>query len=453
MLEDVLKKWGGKEVSAMEVYTNIFKLGEGCIQKYNAESENLKANPLGYYKSDNKDSGHYRIFFEDTFEETLHELQEADFAIVNGLSYFGRRNMQEYASKMYAMIFDLDGQTDTTLNNFLSGAFSKHWNIYPLPNYIILSGHGIHLYYVFDVPVPLYPNIKLQLKNLKYALTEKMWNPYTSEIKKQQFQGINQGFRVIGGKTKIEGVRVKAFEMNTHPFSLLQLCEYVGEQYKIDESKLYKESKLSLAQAKKKYPEWYEKRVIQKDRTAKKWDIQGKVHGKNPLALYDWWKKKMEVGATFHHRYFCIMCLVIYGVKASVPYEQIKQDAYNYIEFMNLIAPDNEFTKADVDSALECYDERYCTFPINDISKLASIEIIKNKRNGRKQVEHLENIRAIRDLEMKRKGKRWTDRNGRPSKQAIIEQWQQSHPEGKKAECIRDTGLSKPTVYKFWKTE
>lgn len=146
------------------------------------------------------------------------------------------------------------------------------------------------------------------------------------------------------------------------------------------------------------------------------------------------------------------MCLAIYGVKASVPYEQVKKDAYNYIQFMNLIAPDNEFTKADVDSALECYDERYCTFPIDDISKLASIEIKKNRRNGRKQEEHLARIRAMQKIDYP-EGE-WRNKEGRPqgsgTKQAIIEEWQQAHPEGTKAQCIRDTKLSKPTVYKHW---
>lgn len=41
--------------------------------------------------------------------------------------------------------------------------------------------------------------------------------------------------------------------------------------------------------------------------------------------------------------------------------------------------------------------------------------------------------------------------NGRPDKQKIVEEWQESHPEGRKADCIRDTGLSKPTVYRWWK--
>ena len=39
---------------------------------------------------------------------------------------------------------------------------------------------------------------------------------------------------------------------------------------------------------------------------------------------------------------------------------------------------------------------------------------------------------------------------GRPDKAKIVLDWRANHPEGKKADCIRDTGLSKPTVYKWW---
>lgn len=44
--------------------------------------------------------------------------------------------------------------------------------------------------------------------------------------------------------------------------------------------------------------------------------------------------------------------------------------------------------------------------------------------------------------------------NGRPkgsSKQKdIVIRWRLEHPSGRKADCIRDTGLTKPTVYKWW---
>lgn len=450
MLQDVLAEWGGKEVSPMEMYTDIFKLGSGYIQKYNQGHNTLTANPLGYWKNDKSKAGHYRVFFEDTFEETLEEMQRADFSIVNGITYFGRRNTQEHASKMFAMIFDLDGVTDKTLNAFLSGAFNKDFNIYPLPNYICLSGHGIHAYYLFDEPIPLYPNIKIQLKNFKYAMTEKIWNPYTSTLEAKQIQGINQGFRPAGGKTKIEGVVVRAFLMNSHPYTLKQLGEYIAEEYRIDESKLFKESKLTLEQAKVKYPQWYEKVVLNKNHNRQKWDIAEKVHGNNPYALYDWWKKQIETGASYHHRYFAIMCLVIYGVKCGVPEEQVRKDAYAYIPFMNSIEPSQPFRVADCNSALECYDDRYATFPIDDIEKLSDIHITKNKRNGQKQIYHLEEARAIRDIRQRRNGTKWTDGNGRKSKRDIVEQWQQANPNGRKADCIKETGLSKPTVYKHW---
>lgn len=453
MLQDVLKEYGAIPVSAMEVYTDIFKLGEGYIQKFNDQKRNVQANPLGYWKNKNSDTGHYRVLFEDTFEDTLKEMQQADFSIINGITYFGRRNTQQHASKMYAMIFDLDGVTDKTLNAFLSGAFADY-TIYPIPNYIILSGHGVHLYYLFDYPVPLYPNIKLQLKSFKYALTEKMWNGYTSELDSPQYQGINQGFRVIGGKTKIEGVTVTAYRLNTHPYTLRQLGEYIQEDKRIDESKLYKESKITLQEAKTKYPLWYEKVVINKDKTITKWDIADKVNGANPYALYDWWKKQIEAGASYHHRYFAIMCLAIYGVKNGVPYDKVKKDAFSYIDFMNRIEPTQPFTKQDCISALECYDDRYCTFPIEDIAKITAIQIPKNKRNGRKQKTHLKIARATLEIMNEERGKALQGRpKGTGTKQAIIEQWQQNNPQGNISQCAKELGISRTTIYKYWDKE
>ena len=442
MLEDVIKGYGGVEVSAMDVYTDMFRLGENELQRTGEPSGEFKSNPVGYWKNADKQKGHYRIMFDDTFEEILKELQEADFSILNGITYFGRKNLQENASKMYAMIIDYDGVTDKSLNAFLHGAFTKEFDIYPVPNYIVLSGHGIHLYYLFEEPIPLYPNIKLQLKAFKYALIEKIWNMYTSEEEHKQFQGINQGFRVIGGKTKIEGVRVRAFRMSQHPYSLTELGRYIPEESRVDESKLWKESKMSLAEAKKKYPEWYERKVLNKEPRGY-WQCK--------KDLYQWWIRKIQEGATFHHRYFSIMCLAIYGVKCGKSYEEVEADALALMPFLNSIKPDEPFTEQDVYSALECFDMRYCTFPIDDIVKVSGILIEKNKRNGQKQADHLEEARAVRDIRMKRQGKDWRDGNGRKSAEQQIREYLEQHPEAKKCDVIKDLGLTKPTVYKWWK--
>ena len=445
MLEDEIKEWGGQEVTPLEVYADVFKFGEGYIQK-NKDDKRQVANPLGYYRRDGHKHGHYRIMFEDDFPELLKELQEADFALLNGVSYWGRKNTQQQASKLFAFIFDYDGVTKKTLGNFMSGAFRA--NAYPVPNYVILSGNNCHLYYVLEEPVSLFPQTKNQLKELKYALTERIWNNYTSIEKKPQYQGINQSFRVIGGKSKVPGVKLRAFRLNKHPFSVMELYNFIPSDEREEKIKLFKDSRFTLEEAKKKFPKWYEKVIVGKDRTPTKWDISGKVHGDNPYALYDWWKKKIYGGATYHHRYFSVMALVIYGVKCNVPAEQIRRDAEELKPYLTSIKKDDPFTDDDIVSAMDCLDDRYATFPIRDIEKLTCIPIHRNRRNGRKQKIHMATMRAIQGV-IDPKGT-WRNQNGRPNKAQIVADWQAAHPSGLKAECIKDTGLSKPTVYRWW---
>lgn len=436
MLDIVIKDWGGIEVSPIVVYKDMFHLGEGAIQQDGEPKGEFKTNPLGYWKNESDRKGHYRILFEDTFEDTLNELQEADFAILNGITYFGRKNLMENASKMYAMIFDLDGVTDKTLNSFFSGAIKGE--LYPIPNYIVMSGHGVHLYYLFEYGVPLYPNIKIQLKELKYALTTKIWNMYTSTYDKRQYQGINQGFRVIGGKTKIKGVYTRAFQLNKHPFSLQELCRFVRLENRIDETKLWKETKLTLEEAKKKYPEWYQRRVLDKQPKGK-WICK--------RDLYDWWIQRVQEGAEFGHRYFCIMCLAIYGVKCGISFEKVKKDAMELVPSLNILNPNEPFTVEDCNSALECYDEKYITFPIEDIAKITGIPIKRNKRNGRKQELHLKMARSNLSIMSEDIGKAL---QGRPDKAKIVQEWRKNNPDSRKIDCEKDTGLSRHTVLKWW---
>lgn len=147
----------------MDVYSDIFQLGYGFLQTEGEPSGEHKANPIilgsfgGHYDSDGKlvgDRRRRRILFEDTFEETLAEFRDANWAITNGLTYWGRANTADAQSKMCAMIFDLDGQDDGTLTAFLYNCRSDY-PVYPEPNYIILSGHNVHLYYVLEEPADL----------------------------------------------------------------------------------------------------------------------------------------------------------------------------------------------------------------------------------------------------------------------------------------------------------
>lgn len=76
------------------------------------------------------------------------------------------------------------------------------------------------------------------------------------------------------------------------------------------------------------------------------------------------------------------------------------------------------------------------------------VTIPANKRNYRKQEAHLYLARRKKE-DMKVIGE--VVKEGRPTAERTVREWQESHPAGKKADCIRETGLAKHTVYKWWK--
>ena len=108
----------------------------------------------------------------------------------------------------------------------------------------------------------------------------------------------------------------------------------------------------------------------------------------------------------------------------------------------------NALTQADVDSAMECYSKDYYNFTISDIELLTDLHIERNKRNGRKQADHIKLMNFVRD-EINH-NINWRNGNGRPSKKHIVFDWLYQHPFGKKIECERDTHLSRHTVLKWW---
>jgi hypothetical protein len=146
------------------------------------------------------------------------------------------------------------------------------------------------------------------------------------------------------------------------------------------------------------------------------------------------------------------MTLAMYATKCNISYEELKEDAYSFLIEMEqkTINQDNHFTKEDIEDALRAYKESYITFPRKDIERITGLSIPANKRNYQNQKDHLEEIRMIRDLRMKRQGKKWTDNNGRKEKKDIVREWRLKNPLGKKIECEKQTGLSRHTVLKWW---
>lgn len=435
------------EVDGYSFYDYIFpdnqKQGEQCghYEKPNAV----------YLYTDEKDSGtrrrlRRRIMLSDTWKEDyINYVEQNPSTLCSGIAYRGRANNLENAQRMYALAIDLDGVGLYELKNLLLrfGQPAENIRTLPVPTFLVMSGTGLHVYYVFEEPIDLFPNIKLQMKSLKYDLTFRMWD-YKSISKKDkvQYQSIVQGFRMVGSINPKYDVEVKAFQIGGR-VTLEYLNSYVKPQNRVDVNRRFAPSKMSREQAKESYPEWYQRVVVEKNKRQKKWDIKGK----QGFALYNWWLNRAgEI--TGGHRYYYLMCLVIYACKCDVPKEKLKADMYEVFDKLKLIEHDNPLTEEDVESALEVYSKEYYNFKISDIEYLTDLHIERNKRNGRKQSEHIKRITLLRDSDYP--NGEWRNKNGRPSAESVVEAFLRENPEARKCDVIRGTGLDKKTVYKYY---
>ena len=382
-----------------------------------------------------------------TVTDELQEIDDfvgTDFTIMSPISYFGRRRTGKNARYLYAIVFDLDGVGMPQLRDVIHQMSN---NILPKATFIVNSGTGLHLYYVLDDAIPMFPQNQKYLKELKYSLTRQIWNRYTSTIKEPQIQGIMQGFRVIGSSSKLgKNFPVVAFAFGDK-ISVDELISFIpdsnGERQKVQG--IMTKSRLSIEEAKEKYPDWYERRIVRKERRGR-WTIK--------RDLYDWWLNRIKSEIKVGHRFYGIMTLAIYAKKCCIDEKELRADAYSLLELYDEMSVEdiNRFTKDDIQCALEMYNEDYVTFPRDDIAKLSGLQIEKNKRNYLKQDEHLQIARAVRDVKVKINGKKdWRDGNGRKSKKNIIYEFMKENPSiTKKAAIARGAGVDRNTVIKYY---
>ena len=376
--------------------------------------------------------------------DTLQELQNTDFTIMSPISYFGRQRSGKNARYLYALVFDLDGVGMPQLRDTLH---QMNKDILPKATFVVNSGTGLHLYYVLSEPVPMYPQNQKYLKELKYALTRQIWNRFTSTIREPQMQGVLQGFRVIGSSSKLgREFPVVAYRLGG-TVELEKLLDYIpdsnGEQQRIQG--LMRKSRLSLAEAKEKYPDWYERRVVKKERRGR-WTVK--------RDLYDWWLHRIREEIHVGHRFYGIMTLAIYAKKCDIEEDELRQDAFALLQpYDDMSIEDiNRFTKDDIVCALEMFNEDYVTFPRDDIAKISGLSMPVNKRNWLKQNQHLYLARRRKE-DMKVIGAEMKAPDGRPAMKQKVLEWRLRHPEGRKADCHRDTGLDPKTIRKWWDAE
>lgn len=425
-------------VFPLDFYREVFP--SGSFER-RGHYEDERGNGIGLAISGEGDARVVESYVVTDELSEIEALQKADFSLISPVSYFGRRRIGKNARYLYAMAFDLDGVEMVNLRDVIH---QMNKDIIPKATYIVNSGTGLHLYYLLTEPVPMYPHNQTCLKELKYSLTRQVvWNWYTSYIREPQIQGILQGFRVIGSPSKLgRDYPVVAYRFGG-AVSIDELVAYLpdsnGEQQRIQ--KLMQKGRLPLDKAKEMYPDWYERRIVRQEKRPR-WTVK--------RDLYDWWLHRMADEIKVGHRYFGIMTLAIYAMKCGIDEEELRRDAFSLLEPYDEMSDDenNRFTAEDIICALEMYNENYVTFPRDDIEKITGVRMPVNRRNGRKQKEHLGRARAVQNFDDPEG--HWRNKNGRPTVASKVLEWRRLNPSGRKVDCHRDTGLDPKTIRKWW---
>lgn len=392
------------------------------------------------------------------------------------VSWYGRNNRAANARFLHAFAVDLDGVTPAKLGSVLKQMRNGHdpanekWVSMPQASYIVMSGRGLHLYYLLDRPVPLIPAVVPFLQQLKRRLTDVVWTDYTSEEGNEgrQYQGIYQGFRMPGTTTRLNGHGVDAKDTNKYEalafmyapdgaseprrVTLDYLVDYCGIRGKEIPGELYrvletKGGRTPIAEAKEMWPEWHERRIVQGE--------EKKGYDTNRGA-YESWLSRIEDEAVVHGRYFAVLALVAYAVKCNVPLKELEKDAYGLVPVLDKLSdePGNRFTDYDVACALSAYGSNDLRFWKNEyMCRRAKIAPHANKHNGRPQALHLEGARAIQEINDKANGTCWRDGNGRKPKRDEIRAYAAEHPEASQRAIAKALGVSPTTVNKWLKPD
>ena len=366
-----------------------------------------------------------------SIDEAMEQCEDRNDMLMGGCTYFNNWISKKSAKDIYAFIIDMDNVYSGTLLNALQNDWATaNDEPLPMPTYIVNSGTGLHLYFVLEEPIP---NYHISTENLDKLYRALALQQTTKRVYlHRQVQWFGQHFRMAGGMNK---------------YNWKNTVFRVGEKWDIDE--LGKQVGLKDVH----FIRYGEKRTQKPTNKSKGKAKKPKRKGwRTNRAFYDYTLKNCRDKTKEGNRYTSMCALSVIAWKCNVPQEELEKDLLSLIPDYNKGAT-RQIKEKEIYSAMKMYNEKAMLTQRESLENWQGWEFKPIKRNGRTQEQHIKIMNAIRDIE--HPDGTWRNKEGRPKgssqQKKLVEAWQEIHPDGKKADCIRDTGLSKPTVYRWWK--
>lgn len=415
----------------------------------------------------NKDPGVNSWKRQAVFVDDLMDYACRDDVAVNPCGYWNNYPRKKLMRRVFAFVMDVDEVRPATMEYLVSlieeGKF-------PRPTSISNSGSGVHFFYILDVALQVGYREKY-LQNLKIAdqvyfmLHQKLGDLYPGV----QRHHLGQDYRLVGSLSKFGDVTTawevggfwkiedlaKVLKVNIQIYQPLKsasprmvaYAKSIARDLQLDLPDFDKASEVYDFIAKNKDAAYQARQRRQKQFESKKRHVMGWYED-------TWYRVYTKTDAG--NRFNALRALAIIAYKCGISEERFETD----LQRLSILWQEKRWRDGDpfnyknIEAILRLFrnGDRYKLTTRARLEELLGWKWTgQGKRiNGRSQVEHLKRARAIQTVDYP--NGEWRNKSGAPTGQKRVLVWRAEHPDGKKADCIRQTGLSKPTVYKWWES-
>ena len=283
-------------------------------------------------------------------------------------SFFNRHYKTDKLEKLYALVVDIDEIRPGNLKMLIKSNLSNHKI---KPTLIMNSGSGVHLYYVFSTPIECYHHRKAKLKELHTELKKlfQLKPGSANAYKLDKKVTLIQSYRVLGSLNKF-GQTTTGIQFSIKT-SVEELCKWL----KVSWDKPPKQVKKEGDQVKKGKVEF--------------------IPNGDPK-FYSHCNARIGLETPVGNRYLSLFALAVVAYKCRIPEDRLREDIETLFDAFNEISPFDRMHINEIEKALTGYNKKATLTPKEQLEEWFGFEFRKNKRNGRKQKEHLEMARDIK---------------------------------------------------------
>ncbi len=386
---------------------------------------------------------------------------------INPCGYWNNYPKGSLMRRIYAFGMDVDEVRPDTMKHLIAHIEDGK---FPRPTAITNSGSGVHFFFILDVALQVGSKEKyLQNKKLAqqvyFMLHKRLMDLYPGVQKHH----IGQDYRVVGSVTKFGDITTawqsgsfwniedlaRAVGVNSDEFYLPMTSASIPMQLyakSIAKSLELPEPNMNNSR------EVYDFIAEHKDAAYAIRCAEREKTGKGKKKLFGWYEttwNRVYTRTEAGNRFNAMKGLAIVACKCNISEERFEHDLYKLSTLWQerIWKGADPFNTDNIEAIMRMFrnGERYRKTKRETLEGYFGWKWSgKSKRREKplKREDHVKVMNTFRDI--KYPNGEWRNQNGAPTALDKVQEWRENHPDGKKADCIRETGLSKKTVYKWW---